>query len=128
MASTTLVNPDKPKDYAYLRNGAADFFAGANQMYNHRAYNEMQKNNLNQMLDTTDSTGVWTRSINSLRGEVKIVQDQLRVLEQSIVEIHSTQDMYTTELNKIESQRNAMANEIRGVETAHMRSGHNYFM
>jgi len=121
MYSTTLANPDKQKDYAYLRNGAADFFAGANPMYDRRAYNEMQGRNLTEKLDASDITGVWTRSINRLHEEVESAGNQLRVLDQSIVEIHSMQDMYTKELQKIESQRVALAEEIRGIETQNMR-------
>ena len=121
MYSTTLADPGKPKDYSYLRNGAADFFAGANQLYNRKAYNEMQGRNLNEKLDVTDTTGVVTRSINRLHGEIESVGNQLRVLDQSIVEIHSMQDMYTRELQKIGSERAALAEEIRGIEAQNMR-------
>jgi len=90
-------------------------------MYNRRAYNEMQGRNLTEKLDASDITGVWTRSINRLHEEVESAGNQLRVLDQSIVEIHSMQDMYTKELQKIESQRVALAEEIRGIETQNMR-------
>ena len=81
----------------------------------------MQGRNLNEKLDVTDITGVVTRSMNRLHGKIESVGNQLRVLDQSIVEIHSMQDMYTTELQKIESQRAALAEEIRGIEAQNMR-------
>jgi len=121
MYSTTLADPGKPKDYSYLRNGAADFFAGANQLYNRKAYNEMQGRNLIETLDITDFTGRLTRSMDDLHGQIESVWDQLRVLDESIVEIRSMQDLYTRGLQKIGSERDTLAEEIRGIEAQNMR-------
>jgi len=128
MTLTSLGNPDKTKDHAYLRNKAVKLFANPNEMYNFRSHNKMQEKNLHAVLDVTDSTAVWKRSINSLQDEVASISERLQVLEQSVIDIHDTQEMYRKDLRNVEGQRYALANEIRDMETAHMRSPHSSFM
>jgi len=121
MDSTTLPNPDESKDYANLRKGAVDFFAGANQWYNRKAYIEMQERHLYEKQDIIDMTAMMTRCIHRQREQIETFKTQLRVMNESVVEIHSMQDMYTTKLEENEYQCAALAEEIRGIETQNMR-------
>ena len=123
MDSTTLANLDESKDYAYLRKGAVDFFAGANQWYNRKAYIEMQERHLYEKRDIIDMTAMMTRCINRQREQMESFKTQLRVMNESIVAIHSMQEMYTTQLEENEHQCAALAEEIRGIETQNMRLG-----
>ena len=128
MTSTSLGNPNKTTNHGYFRNNAAELFANANKMYNHSSHNKMKVENLHEVLNVTDSTGAFQRSINMLHNEVTSISEQLQALEQSEIDIRETQETYKEEWHHVEIQRRALANEILHMETTHARYPQNNFM
>jgi hypothetical protein len=96
-------------------------FANANKMYHNSSHNKMKKENLLQVLDYTDRTGVVQRSVNMLQDEVAGISEQLSALEQSEIDIRETQETYKEELRDVEIQRHALANDILHMQTTHAR-------
>jgi chromosome segregation ATPase len=81
----------------------------------------VKKENLLQVLDYTDRTGVLQRSVNMLQDEVAGISEQLQALEQSEIDIRETQETYKEEWHHVEIQRRALANDVLHMETTHAR-------
>jgi len=121
MDSTTLANADESKDYAYLRKGAVDLFAGANQWYNRKAYLKMQERHLYEKQDIIDGIAMTRRCINRQRKQIENYKTQLPVMDESIDAIHDMLRMYNENLEANEDQCAALAEEIRDIEAQNMR-------
>ena len=121
MTSTSLGNPNKTTKHGYFQNNAVELFANANKMYHNSSHNKMKKENLLQVLDYTDRTGVLQRSVNMLQDEVAGISEQLQALEQSEIDIRETQETYKEEWRHVEIQRRALTNDVLHMETTHAR-------